>query len=78
MYPTSTKETAVVVGVERLRQTRQAVSVPLVAIGGINKDNVAEVMAAGANSVAVISAVLGAEFPEEATRQIIERIETQQ
>jgi len=75
MYPTTSKETAVVVGLERLRQIRQAVTLPLVAIGGINKDNVAQVMAAGADSVAVISAVLGAVDVEEASRQIVDRLE---
>ena len=75
MYPTSSKETVTVVGLERLRQIRQAVSSPLVAIGGINKDNVSEVIAAGADSVAVISTVLTAESPEEAARQIITRLE---
>ena len=60
-----------VVGLKGLRQIKQAVSLPLVAIGGINKNNVAEVLAAGADSVAVISAILGTEDVEEATRQII-------
>jgi len=75
IYPTTSTETATVVSLERLRQVRQATSLPLVAIGGINKDNAAEVMAAGANSVAVISAVLEAEAPKEATRQIIDNLE---
>jgi thiamine-phosphate pyrophosphorylase len=71
IYPTSSKEGARVVGIERLRQVRQAVSLPLVAIGGINKDNVAEVLDAGADSVAVISAILKADDIEEAARQIV-------
>ncbi len=75
IYPTASKETAKVVGVERLRQIRRAVSLPLVAIGGINRDNAAEVSAAGADSVAAISAILGAEDVEEAARQIIARFE---
>jgi thiamine-phosphate diphosphorylase len=75
MYPTTYKETARVVGPERLRQVRQAVSLPIVAIGGINKDNAAEVMTAGADSVAVISAVLEAESPEKAARQIVDSLE---
>ena len=75
MYPTPSKETAKVVGLERLSQVRQAISLPLVAIGGISKDNAAEVMAAGADSVAVISAISGAESPEEASRQIAEIFE---
>ena len=40
MYPTPSKETAVVVGLDRLREIRQAISLPLVAIGCITKDNV--------------------------------------
>ncbi|MFC1974545.1 thiamine phosphate synthase [Chloroflexota bacterium] len=75
MYPTASKEMVEIVGPERLRQIRQAVSLPLVAIGGITKDNVTEVMSAGADSIAVISAVLHAESPEEATRQIVNRLE---
>jgi len=75
MYPTSSKETAEVVGTERLKQIRQAATLPLVAIGGINASNVSEVLAAGADSVAVISAVLGAEDVEGATRQIVNMIE---
>jgi len=75
MYPTPTKETAQVVGPERLRQVRQAVTLPLVAIGGINKDNAAEVLAAGADSLAVIRAVVQAENPEEAARQLVEIVE---
>jgi len=71
IYPTSSKEMAVVVGLEGLRQIKQAVSLPVVAIGGINKDNAAEVLAAGADAVAVISAILKAKDLEEATRQII-------
>jgi thiamine monophosphate synthase len=54
---------------------RQAVSLPIVAIGGINKDNAAEAISAGADSIAVISAILDAESPEEAARQIAAGIE---
>jgi len=77
IYPTSSKETARVVGLERLLQIKQAISLPLVAIGGITKDNAAEVLAAGADSVAVISAILQAESPEESARQIAARFEVQ-
>ena len=75
MFPTASKEGSEVVGVERLSRIRQAVDVPLAAIGGITKDNVSEVIAAGADSVAVISAVLGAVDVDEAARQIAERFE---
>jgi len=74
IYPSPSKERAEVVGLERLHQIRQAVTLPIVAIGGITKDNAAEAMAAGADVVAVISAVLQAEAPEEAARQIVDRV----
>jgi thiamine-phosphate diphosphorylase len=77
MYSTPSKEEAEMVGPERLRQIRQAVTLPLVAIGGINKENVGEVVAAGADAVAVISAVLGAEDVREASRLMVERIENE-
>jgi len=79
IYPTSSKTStttpAKVVGLETLRQVRQAVTLPLVAIGSIDKENVADVLAAGADSVAVISAIIQAESPEEAARQIAARFE---
>ena len=77
IYPTSSKETAEVVGLDRLHQIRQAVALPVVAIGGITRDNAAEVMAAGADSVAMISAVLGAEDVEDTARQIAATLEAQ-
>ena len=81
MYPTSSKTStttpAKVVGLERLRQIRQAISLPLVAIGGITRDSAAEVIAAGTDAVAVISAVVGAASPKEAARQIAAKLETQ-
>ena len=76
MYPTLSKKVkTVLVGLERLSHIKQAVSLPLVAIGGISEDNVADVIEAGAVSVAVINAVCGAESPEEAARQIVARLE---
>ncbi len=74
IYPTASKEEAVVVGLERLRQVKQAVSLPVVAIGGINRDNAADVIAAGASVAAVISAALEVENMERAARQLADAI----
>jgi len=49
--------------------------VPVVAIGGINKDNISAVMKAGADAAAVISAVMRAEDIEKSTRELIKIIE---
>ncbi len=47
-----------------------AVALPLVGIGGINASNAAEVIAAGASGVAVVSAIVAADDPEEAARAL--------
>ncbi len=55
IFSTSSKEKAdPVVGLEELRRLRPLTTRPLVAIGGITRANAPEVLAAGANSVAVI------------------------
>jgi thiamine-phosphate pyrophosphorylase len=53
---------------------RPEIPVPLVAIGGITLDNAAEVIRAGADAVAVISAVCAAPDPAAATRRFLETI----
>lgn len=59
VFPTSTKKDARPPrGIELLREVRKAVTVPIVAIGGITGDNAAGVLNAGADSVAVISEIL--------------------
>jgi thiamine-phosphate pyrophosphorylase len=59
VYPTGSKAGAgAAIGPARLREIRAAVKLPFVAIGGIGPANAAQVMAAGADGVAVISAIL--------------------
>jgi len=74
IYPTLSKEKFKLVGLETLRRVRSRVSLPLIAIGGIDHTNVKEVMKAGATGVAVISAVMGADDVEEATRRLAARL----
>ena len=58
IFPTSSKQNPdPVVGLERLRTSRGRVQKPLIAIGGIRIADVAAVLAAGADSVAIISAL---------------------
>jgi thiamine-phosphate pyrophosphorylase len=65
IFPTATKENPdPIVGLNELNQIKKLVgSVPLVAIGGISADRVREVLMSGADSVAVISAVLNQANP---------------
>ena len=74
IFATSSKENIDIIGLDLLHQITQAVSLPIVAIGGINKDNAASVMAAGATALAVISAVSYADNPESAARDLVKII----
>jgi len=74
MFPTESKEGAIVVGLAMLKQVREAVSSPVVAIGGIDKSNVGEVIAAGADCVAVISAVLSKPDVKKTTKGLVNEI----
>lgn len=62
-------------GLEALRKVRQSTTRPLVAIGGIHHDNVADVMATGVDGVAVISHITYAYDPYETTKQLCHTIE---
>lgn len=75
IYPTTTKSDTRPAGLETLRKVNQAVSVPVVAIGGINASNAAAVVEAGADCLCVSSAVCGADDPQAAASQLIEIIE---
>jgi len=76
IFPTASKETTRPASPQRLREVKQAVGIPVVAIGGINKDNVTKVLEAGADAVAVISAVCGADDIEEAARRLAAQFES--
>lgn len=52
----------------------RALAVPAVAIGGITKDNAAQVITAGAHGVAVVSAICGADDPREAARDLVHAV----
>ena len=61
-------------GPERLKEARAVTKVPLVAIGGINAENVAPVIEYGADAVCVTAAVGSAQDPEAAAAQLVEAI----
>lgn len=58
------------IGLEGLRSVRRAVDLPLVAVGGINEENLETVLEAGADGIAVISAVASARDMESAVRRL--------
>jgi len=76
IFSTSTKANPdPVVGTEFIRQVRPLTDRPIVAIGGITLERAAEVVRAGADSVAVISDILRAPDPGARARQFIEILE---
>jgi thiamine-phosphate diphosphorylase len=74
IFPTTSRVDFQLVGTDLIRRVRSAVPVPLVAIGGITVANAAEVIQAGADGVAVISAICANRNPEAATRTLLERL----
>ena len=72
MYSTDTKSDAEYGGPELLRSVRNAVELPLVAIGGITLDRAGEVWSAGADLLAVVSAVFGAPDSGAAARALLQ------
>lgn len=71
-FPSGVKPEAVVATPELLRQARNELSVPIVAIGGITVQNGAQLIEAGADALAVISAVFAATDIQDAARQFAE------
>ena len=74
VFATATKPGVAPVGLDLVRQVSERVAVPFFAIGGINMDNIGQVMEAGARRVAVVSALLKAEDPRGAARALKERL----
>jgi thiamine-phosphate pyrophosphorylase len=73
IFPTGSKDDPdPVQGLPALREVRRACPLALVAIGGITRATLAEVLAAGADAAAVIGAIAAAADPARATRELLE------
>lgn len=74
VFSTATKTNTIVEwGLDGLRWIKSVSRHPLVAIGGIHPDNVASIFQAGADSVAVVSAIISADDPERAAWELLEK-----
>lgn len=71
IFMTSTKNAGATQGVGNLAVIKRAVTIPVIAIGGINHANVGEVIRAGADGVAVISAILRADDITSAVEEMV-------
>jgi thiamine-phosphate pyrophosphorylase len=74
-FATPTKEDAVAGGLELVRAAARTLTVPWFAIGGIDRSNVSEFVAAGARGVAVVRAIRDADDPESAARTLYEALD---
>lgn len=74
VWATTTKPEAHAIGLEGVSAIAEATELPVVGIGGIDADNAAMVIGAGAAGVAVISAIAAAEDPVAATRRLAEAV----
>ena len=72
VFPTSTKLDAESVSLETLKEICKAVSIPVVAIGGINKDNAIKLAGSGIAGIAVVSAIFAREDIASAARELRE------
>lgn len=70
MFSTSTKLDADVLPMQTLSGICLAVDIPVVAIGGLNKDNIAELAGTGVDGVALVSAIFAAEDIESECREL--------
>lgn len=70
VFPTSTKADAVYVTKETLREIKSLLSIPVVAIGGINKRNMEQIYGSGIDGVAVVSAIMGSDDPKGAAHEL--------
>lgn len=72
VFHTDTKKDATSLTMDQLKEICEAVSIPVVAIGGISVDNALELKGSGVDGICVISAIFGSENPSEATKKLLD------
>lgn len=77
VFETSTKPDSKRLPLSALKRIKKSAKIPVVAIGGINKENVGEVLKTGVDGVAVASAILKAKNIQKATRELKKIIRAQ-
>lgn len=70
VYPTSTKQGKALLPLTTLSQIKQAVHIPVVAIGGISADNIGPVRQSGVDGVAVVSSIMNSPDPASTAKEM--------
>lgn len=73
VFPTSTKEDASEVSYSTLKNICNTVSIPVVAIGGIQVNNIINLKGSGIDGIAVVSAIFARENIIEATKELVDK-----
>lgn len=71
VFQTDTKKDARNVSIHLLREIKNAINIPVVAIGGINEKNIHQLKDTGIDGVAIVSAILGKDHEECASRELL-------
>lgn len=74
VFSTHSKDDAIEVNYETLKAITSAVSIPVVAIGGINNDNIKDLKGSGVNGIAVISSLFAQRNIKEAAEELREKV----
>ena len=72
IFPTSTKDDADSVSKDELKEIVNSIDIPVVAIGGITLENAQELKDTGISGFSVVSAIMGAKDPQEASKKLKE------
>ena len=76
IFPTTTKVATMLTPVTTLTEIRRAVPLPIVAIGGLNRDNMDVLKESPADGIAVVSAIMQSKTPRETAGKLYEHMST--
>lgn len=74
IFPSPTKKNAIRITAQELIEISRSVTIPVVAIGGINLDNISALSGCGISGIAVVSALFGAEKPKETAQDLLSQV----
>ena len=72
VFPTATKDDAPSITKEGLKEVVDSISIPVVAIGGINLENASQLKDTGIAGISVVSAIMSAENPKKASQELLD------
>lgn len=76
IFNTSTKTNTIKTSIDELKNIRKSINIPIIAIGGIKKDNIVHLKNTGINGIAVVSAIISSENIFKATQELKKEIYT--